>query len=63
VGIDYVGGILTLDRALTWAAGQGVALAYEGRAPDMGAYESAADPAASPGWPLAAFAPPALRSR
>ena len=53
VGIDYVAGILTLDRALTWAAGQSLALAYEGRAPDMGAHEAAADISALSVWPLA----------
>jgi hypothetical protein len=31
---------LTLDRALTWTDGQGVSLAYQGSAPDVGAYEA-----------------------
>jgi len=44
VSVDYVQSTLTLDRALTWAAGQGVALAYEGDAPDPGAYDTAAAP-------------------
>jgi hypothetical protein len=39
VGIDYAANTLTLDRALTWSANQGVSLAYEGSAPDVGAYE------------------------
>ncbi|CAG0927106.1 hypothetical protein TFLX_00354 [Thermoflexales bacterium] len=39
VGIDYTANTLTLDRALSWSANQGVSLAYEGSAPDVGAYE------------------------
>ncbi|MBI5564140.1 MAG: right-handed parallel beta-helix repeat-containing protein, partial [Chloroflexi bacterium] len=39
VGIDYAANTLTLDRALTWSANQGVSLAYAGSAPDVGAYE------------------------
>ncbi|HSD83856.1 MAG TPA: right-handed parallel beta-helix repeat-containing protein, partial [Anaerolineae bacterium] len=39
VGIDYTANTLTLDHALTWSANQGVSLAYEGNAPDVGAYE------------------------
>ena len=30
---------LTLDRSLTWTAGQGVSLVYNGTKPDLGAYE------------------------
>jgi hypothetical protein len=37
--VDYATNTLTLDRALTWTAGQGVSLAYQGAAPDVGAYE------------------------
>lgn len=37
--IDYATQTLTLDRALTWTAGQGVALSYRGTAPDIGAFE------------------------
>ena len=37
--VDYATNTLTLDAALTWSAGQGVSLAYEGSAPDVGAYE------------------------
>lgn len=33
------GNTIMLDRSLTWTNGQGVALAYSGSAPDMGAYE------------------------
>jgi hypothetical protein len=39
VNADYDAHTLTLDRALTWTAGQGIALAYSGSAPDMGAFE------------------------
>ncbi|MBN2007674.1 MAG: right-handed parallel beta-helix repeat-containing protein [Anaerolineae bacterium] len=39
VGVDYEANVLTLDRPLSWEAGQGVSLAYTGDAPDMGAYE------------------------
>lgn len=37
--IDYAGGVLFLDTPLSWADGQGVALGFEGKAPDMGAFE------------------------
>jgi len=40
VRIDFVRGTLSLDRPLTWRRGQGVTLAYEGRAPDPGAFET-----------------------
>lgn len=39
VSIDYTNRILTLDRALSWSANQGVNLPYNGSAPDIGAYE------------------------
>lgn len=39
VSIDEHLGTLTVDRPLSWTAGQGVALAFAGRAPDIGAYE------------------------
>ncbi|HET6427737.1 MAG TPA: tandem-95 repeat protein, partial [Phycisphaerae bacterium] len=39
VGIDYEANVLTLDRSLSWTAGEGVSLAYTGAAPDLGAYE------------------------
>jgi parallel beta-helix repeat protein len=44
VRVDLAAGTLTLDRPLTWRRGQGVGLAYEGRAPDPGAFEAGADP-------------------
>jgi hypothetical protein len=31
---------LTLDRALAWQAGDGIALAFQGRGPDFGAFEA-----------------------
>ncbi|MGZ3972474.1 MAG: hypothetical protein ACXVJM_21850 [Mucilaginibacter sp.] len=37
--IDYVQNTLTVDASLTWQQGQGISLAYEGSAPDQGAYE------------------------
>jgi hypothetical protein len=39
VTIDYARSILVLDKTLAWADDQGVTLAYEGKAPDMGAFE------------------------
>ena len=40
LAIDYALNTLTLDRPLSWSAGQGLHLAYSGRAPDVGAFES-----------------------
>ncbi len=37
---DWTNNVLYLDRAMSWTNGQGVSLAYNGSAPDMGAYES-----------------------
>jgi len=45
VAIDYNTNTLTLDLALTRTAGQGVALAYVGAAPDLGAFEFVPPPA------------------
>jgi parallel beta-helix repeat protein len=42
VGIDYAKATLRLDRSLSWQDAQGVSLAFEGRAPDMGAFEVSA---------------------
>ncbi|NMC72508.1 MAG: hypothetical protein GYA57_20965 [Myxococcales bacterium] len=39
VAIDYDAGVLTLDASLTWTDGQGVSLAWEGAAPDIGPVE------------------------
>ena len=44
VSNDWRNGILHLDRSLTWTNGQGIALAYDGAAPDIGAYEFISDP-------------------
>ncbi|MCB1694402.1 MAG: right-handed parallel beta-helix repeat-containing protein, partial [Pseudomonadales bacterium] len=48
ISIDYAANELTLAEPRTWQAGQGVHLAFDGSAPDMGAYEhsGAARPAA-----------------
>ncbi len=37
--IDAKSGKITLDRPLSWKDGQGVALAYSGKAPDIGTFE------------------------
>jgi hypothetical protein len=37
--VNYTSGQITVDTSLTWTNGQGVALAYVGSAPDIGAYE------------------------
>jgi hypothetical protein len=37
--VDYGTNTITVDRTLTFAAGQGVSLAYVGAAPDLGAFE------------------------
>jgi hypothetical protein len=38
--INYASNTLTLDTSLSWSDGQGVALAYNDNAPDMGKFES-----------------------
>jgi hypothetical protein len=40
VSIDYSTNRITIDTQLSWTSGLGVSLAYEGAAPDIGAYES-----------------------
>lgn len=47
VALDPVARTLTLNRSLTWRAGQGVSLAFNGAAPDFGAFEADANPASS----------------
>jgi len=37
--VDYDNNTITIDRTLTWYNGQGVALPYNGSAPDIGAFE------------------------
>jgi len=50
LSIDLATGVMQLDGPLDWAAGQGVALAYEGAAPDVGAFErGSVDPPAQDG--------------
>jgi cysteine-rich repeat protein len=41
LSINYATNTLTLDASLTWSLGQGIALAYSGSAPDIGAFEFA----------------------
>jgi hypothetical protein len=43
VGIDYEKSTLTLSRPITWKDGQGVATAYAGKRPDVGAFEFVPD--------------------
>lgn len=40
VAVDPASQTITVDTVLTWQQGDGVALAYEGKAPDLGARES-----------------------
>ena len=37
--VDYDANIITVDRSISWSQGIGIALAYQGAAPDIGAYE------------------------
>jgi hypothetical protein len=37
--VDYDNNTITVDSNISWNQGQGVSLAYEGSAPDIGAYE------------------------
>jgi parallel beta-helix repeat protein len=37
--VNYTTKRLTIDRSMTWSAGQGVSLQFTGTAPDIGAYE------------------------
>ncbi|UCE86770.1 MAG: right-handed parallel beta-helix repeat-containing protein [Deltaproteobacteria bacterium] len=37
--VDYAADTITVDAILSWNAGDGVTLAYEGSAPDIGAFE------------------------
>jgi hypothetical protein len=39
VSIDYSTNKITVDTQMSWASGLGMSLAYEGTAPDIGAYE------------------------
>jgi parallel beta-helix repeat protein len=51
-GIDYASRVLTLDRPLSWKKGQGVAIPFAGKAPDMGAYELLPEPQSFAPWLL-----------
>jgi hypothetical protein len=48
LSIDFSTNTLALDRDLTWKAGEGVSLSYEGSAPDIGAYEYQSEPTPEP---------------
>jgi hypothetical protein len=37
--VDYAANRITVDQALTWTQGEGISLAYQGAAPDLGADE------------------------
>jgi len=55
---DITANVLTLDRELSWNAGDGVSPPYAGKAPDLGAYEFGAEDA---GWYTAPAIPDGLR--
>ena len=37
--VDLKSGLLTIDHPLSWSDGQEITLAYQGKGPDIGAYE------------------------
>jgi hypothetical protein len=37
--VNYETNLITVDRILKWSLNQGISLAYQGSAPDLGAYE------------------------
>jgi hypothetical protein len=51
VRVDYATNTITVDRALTWTAGQGLALSYSGAAPDIGAFETGTGSSQPPSAP------------
>lgn len=52
VKVDFEKNILTLAEPLKWTAGQGVALAFSGKAPDLGVFENGAkEPKVAPAAP------------
>jgi hypothetical protein len=57
--VNYETNTITVDTPLTWTQGQGVSLAYEGSAPDIGAYESpqaiSQSMSLQPGWNWISF--------
>lgn len=52
ISIDYNTNTITVDRALSWTQGQGIALAYTGTAPDPGACEMGPRPSSAPQYLL-----------
>ncbi len=42
VEVDYANNTLTVDKSMSWKTGTGITLAYNGSAPDIGAFESGA---------------------
>ncbi len=49
--IDYAKNTITVDKSISWAAGDHVNLSYKGRAPDMGAREFGDLPTSPPAAP------------
>src|SRR4029453_7900447 len=47
ISIDYATNVITLASAQSWSNGQAVSLAYNGSAPDIGAFESTTGSATS----------------
>jgi hypothetical protein len=47
--VDYDANTITVDAPFTWSSGQGVSLAYEGSAPDIGAFEYQEEEGPCPG--------------
>ena len=39
IKVDYVNNTITVDKSITWTQNIGIGLAYNGSAPDLGAYE------------------------
>ncbi len=51
VAVSYTANTLTVDRPLTWTAGQGVSLRFAGAAPDIGAFETGGSNGSRPSPP------------
>jgi hypothetical protein len=47
-GVNYQTNTVTVDKNVTWTQDQGVCLAYEGTAPDLGAFEHGLENSAAP---------------
>jgi hypothetical protein len=54
--VNYQTNGITIDRSVTWTQNQGIGLAYEGAAPDIGAYEFASGNSVVPAARTAATA-------